>query len=81
MLAMQLQIGLRDAVRVGHVVVDGRSSPSVRAGAVFLRPTDRGVDRHIATWMPCGIIPLPCSARVPTSHGMPLQRHRSTGTP
>src|SRR5216684_1335377 len=47
MLAMQLQIGLRDAVRVGHVVVGGRSGPPVRAGAVFLRPADRGVDRHI----------------------------------
>ena len=47
MLAMQLQVGLCDAVRVGHIVVYGRSSPSVRAGTVFPRPADRGVNRHI----------------------------------
>src|SRR5215472_18365619 len=47
MLAMQLQIGLRDAVRVGHIVVDGRSGPSVRASAVFLRPANRGINRHM----------------------------------
>ena len=47
MLAMQLQIGLRDAGRVGHIVVNGRSSASVRAGTVFLRPTDRGINWHI----------------------------------
>ena len=47
MLAMQLQVGLRNAVRVGHIVVYGHSSPSVRAGTVFPRPADRGVNRHI----------------------------------
>ena len=46
-LAMQLQIGFRDAVRVGHVVVDRRTCPTVRAGTVFLSPTDRRIDRHI----------------------------------
>src|SRR5277367_2658810 len=47
MLAMQLQISLRDAVRVGHVVVDTCSRQSMRAATVFLRPANRGVDRHI----------------------------------
>ena len=47
MLAVQLQIGFRDAVRVGHVVVDRRTRPTMRAGSVFLSPTDRRIDRHI----------------------------------
>ena len=47
MLVMQLQIGFRDVVRVGHVVVDGCSCQPVGAGAVFLRPTNCGVNRHL----------------------------------
>src|SRR5712671_7583853 len=47
MLVVQLQIGFRDVVRVGHVVVDGCSRPPVGAGAVFLRPANCGVNRHI----------------------------------
>src|ERR1700757_4952111 len=73
MLAMQMQIGLRDGVRVGHVVVDGRSSPSVRAGTIFLRPADRGVNRHI-----CYMDPLwhqfPCHALRESGFGMTCHR-------
>src|SRR5512140_2022597 len=34
MLPMQLQIGLGDAVRVGHIVVDARSGETMRTGTV-----------------------------------------------
>ena len=47
MLSMQLQIGLCDAVRVSHVVVDGCSGQAVRAASVFLSPADRGIDRDV----------------------------------
>src|SRR6516162_4781084 len=47
MMAVQLKIGFRDAVRDGHVVVNSRSRPTVRAGTVFPSPTDRRIDRHI----------------------------------
>jgi hypothetical protein len=47
MLTVQMQVGLRDMVGVGHIVVDSRARQPVRAGAVFLGPADRGVDRHI----------------------------------
>ena len=47
MLAVQLQIGFRDEVRVGHVVVNSRTRPTVRTGTVFLSPTDCRIDRHI----------------------------------
>ena len=47
MLAMQLQIRFRNAVRVSHVVVDSRSRQSVCAGTIFLSPTNRRVDRHV----------------------------------
>jgi len=33
MLAMELEVGFGDAVRIGHVVVDGRSRQPVRAAA------------------------------------------------
>jgi hypothetical protein len=49
MLAVQLQIGFRDAFRVRHVVVNGCSRSPVSARAVFLRPPDRGVNRHICS--------------------------------
>ena len=81
MLAMQLQIGFRDAVRVGHVVVDSRSRQSVRAGTVLLRPADRGVNRHI-----CYVDTLrhqfPCHALCEPRLGMTChrERHRSTGS-
>jgi len=39
---VQLQIDFRDVVRVGHVVIDGRSRQAVRAATVFLRPANRG---------------------------------------
>ena len=73
MLAMQLQIGFRDAVRVGHVVVDTGSCQSVRASTVFLRPSNRGINRHI-----CYVDTLrhqfPCHALSESSLG--LTRHR-----
>ncbi len=47
MLAVQLQIGFGNAIRVGHVVIDGGARPTVGAGAVFLRPANCGVNRHI----------------------------------
>src|SRR5215469_11801307 len=47
MLTMELQISFGDVVRVGHVVVDTGSCQSVGAGAVFVCPADRGVNRHI----------------------------------
>ena len=47
MLAMQLQIGFRDAVRVGHVVVDSRSRQSVSARTVLLSPANRCINRHV----------------------------------
>ena len=49
MLLMKLKIGFRDMDGVGHVVVDSRSRQPMRAGAVFLSPADRGVDRHDRT--------------------------------
>src|SRR5262245_49618613 len=47
MLPMQLKIRLRDVVRVGHVVVDGRSCEAVRSSAVLLGPADCRVDRYV----------------------------------
>jgi hypothetical protein len=47
MLVVQLQVGFRDVVWVGHVVVNGCSRPPVGASAVFLRPANCGVNRHI----------------------------------
>src|ERR1700733_8135017 len=47
MLAVQLEIGFGDVIRVGHVVVNGRSRPPMGANAVFLRPANCGVNRHI----------------------------------
>jgi hypothetical protein len=58
MLIMQLQIGFCDVVRIGHVVVDRWSSPPVSAGAVFLRPANCGVNRHICYVDACGISSL-----------------------
>src|SRR5262245_2484038 len=47
MLAMELQVGLRDVIRVGQVVVDAGPGPPMRARAVLLRPADRRVDRDV----------------------------------
>src|SRR4051812_6376278 len=47
MLTMQLQIGFRDMVGIGHIVVDSRSCQPMRASTVLLSPADCGVDRHI----------------------------------
>ena len=47
MLAVQLQIAFRDVVRVGHVVFDGGSGQPVGTGAVFLRPANCSVNRHL----------------------------------
>src|SRR5215813_7263902 len=46
MLAMQLKIGIRDEIGVGHIVVYCRSRSLVRAGTIFLSPANRGVNRH-----------------------------------
>ena len=58
MLLMKLKIGFRDMDGVGHVVVDSCSRQPMRAGPVLLGPADRGVDRHIRNWIPCGISSL-----------------------
>ena len=81
MLLMKLQIGLCDSVRVGHIVADGRSGPSVCAGAVFLCPADRSVNRDVRD-VDALRHQFPCHAlrRVRTWHGMPLQRRRSRGS-
>ena len=47
MLAMQMQIGFCDAVRVDHVVVNSRTCSPVRARTVFLCPANRRVNRYI----------------------------------
>ena len=82
MLAVELQIGLRDAVRVGRCCRRRRSGLTVPAGAVFLRPADRSVDRNIMTWM-LASIPAPCSGPIRTWQAMakapllgkPFRRH------
>ena len=47
MLAIQLQISLRDVFRVGHIVIHSRYSQPVRAATVFLDPSDRRIDWHV----------------------------------
>jgi hypothetical protein len=47
MLSMELQIGFRDPVGVGHVVVDRRSRQPMCTRTVFLGPANGGVDRDI----------------------------------
>ena len=67
MLAMKLRIGLRYAVRIGHVVINGRTRQSVRAAAVCLCPSNRGVDGHIRDVDSVrASTHAPCSGRVRT---------------
>ena len=44
---MELQIGLGNGIRVGHIVVHRRPGQAMPAGSVFLSPTDRRVNRHV----------------------------------
>ena len=82
MLAMQLQIGLGDAVRVGHVVVDARSRQTMRAAAVLL-PSSRS-RRRSARWRrgcPAASAPAPCSAASPALAWQAMAKAPLAGKP
>ena len=47
MLSMEMEVGLRNMERVGHVVIEGGSGETMLARSVLLGPPDGRVDRNM----------------------------------
>ena len=54
MLTMEVEVGVRDSIRVRHVVINALACQPVGAGAILLGPADSRIDRNVGDVDPLG---------------------------